>query len=147
MSLVTSKKERKELDRLLIERNLAIKIAADIPEYYERLRGIVMEGEDTDSLKAALALFDRVLGKVRNPNEQPERAIMINVFNPGGGDVKDYKISRYGKNLGDCEDSYSEDTEPILVDSPPLDKTPSISSLPDVFSSEINTPPPVEKNV
>ena len=79
MSLVESSRERKALDRLIIERDLAHKIAEDLPAFYARLAGIVMEGEDSDSIKAALALMDRLLGKAKDSDERPKQAFTVNI--------------------------------------------------------------------
>jgi hypothetical protein len=128
MSLLTSKKQREALDRVLLERDLAARIAHDLPTLYERALEIAERGEDSDSLRAILALFDRLLGKTRDPSEQPKQAVTINVFNPAGGEVSDYKISRYGKVLGDAED----DTPPMEGEYVPVNKTPTVSSLPEL---------------
>lgn len=150
MSLLTSKKQRDSLDRVLLERDLAARIAHDLPDLYERALEIATRGEDSDSLKAILALFDRLLGKTRDPSEQPKQAVTINVFNPAGGSVDDYKITRYGKNLGETGDLPAD--EPIDAEYSPVNKTPTISSLPpstDVpFNlADIKTPTPQETDL
>jgi hypothetical protein len=141
MSLLTSKKQRESLDRFLLERDLAARIAHDLPTLYERALEIAERGEDSDSLRAILALFDRLLGKTRDPSEQPKQAVTINVFNPAGGEVSDYKISRYGKVLGGTEDDTLA-TEPIEGEYTTANPTPTVSSLPNVpFNlADIKTP-------
>lgn len=85
-----------------------------------------MEGEDSDSLRSILALFDRFLGKPEDQSEKPKQALTINIVNALGGSLSDYKVTRYGKTLGD-------DGEPVLDDHSPSHATvatPGISSLP-----------------
>ena len=64
IQLVALPSARKQLDRALLEKRLALAIANDLPDFYTELRSIaISSGTDSTRLAALEYLLNRLLGK------------------------------------------------------------------------------------
>lgn len=64
LSVMASGKNAADLDKALVSKALMLRIAQDLPDFYEKLSAIAISAEhESDSVAALKLLLDRVAGK------------------------------------------------------------------------------------